>query len=164
MQSMTSITNRKPRSIRRTSGMTLLELMIACSILIVLATVAMPVARVAVKRHKEMLLEQDLRMMRDAIDEYKRDGDKGLIMAQASGQNYPPNLEALINAQASRMLTHNVRYLREVPVDPMTGNSDWKLRGVEDDADAVTWSGQDVFDVHSSSTATALNGTKYSDW
>lgn len=155
------------RARRRTAaaGMTLLELIFACSILLILAAVAMPLARVTVIRHKEELLRYDLREMRDAIDRYKDDADKNLIQVQAGTEGYPPDLETLVNGvQLTGAQDKHVHYLREIPTDPMTGNKDWGLRSVQDDPDTTSWGGDDVFDVYSQSTGTALDGTKYSDW
>jgi len=169
------------------AGMTLLELVISCSILVILATVALPLERVRVISAKEELLRYDLREMRDAIDRYHDDAEKGKFQVQAGTENYPPDLETLkdgveMTAQGQGILgapigqsgqpgqsgqsgqSERVRYLREIPVDPMTGNTDWGLRSVQDDADSTSWGGQDVFDVYSKSQGTALDGTKYSDW
>ena len=147
------------------SGMTLLELMVSCAILITLATVAMPMERVTIKRHKEEQLHYDLRQMRDAIDRYKDAADKNLFQIQAGTEGYPPDLQTLVDGvQLSGATDRHVHFLREIPVDPMTGQKDWNLRSVQDDSDSTSWGGQDVFDVHSQSTSTALNGTKYSDW
>jgi general secretion pathway protein G len=147
------------------TGMTLLELIIACSILLILATVAMPLARVTVIRHKEELLRYDLREMRDAIDHYKDDADKNLIQVQAGTEGYPPDLHTLVNGvQLTGAQDKHVRYLREIPIDPITKNQDWGLRSVQDDPDSTSWGGQDAFDVYSQATGTALDGTKYSDW
>ena len=171
------------------AGMTLLELMVACSILIILATVAMPLERNAVKRHKEAELRYDLRQMRDAIDRYKDAADKNLFQVQAGTEGYPPDLDTLktgvdltggagstggvslfpstsagTSGSGSSQQPRKIHFLRDIPKDPMTGNSDWVLRSVQDDPDSTSWGGQDVFDVHSASTDTALDGTKYSDW
>ena len=149
------------------AGLTLLELIVACSILMVLATVAMPMARVTVVRHKEETLRYDLREMRDAIDHYKDDADKNLIQVQAGTEGYPPNLQTLVDGvqlTSAQDKDKKVRYLREIPKDPMTGNQDWGLRSTQDDADSKSWGGQDVFDVYSQATGTALDGTSYSDW
>lgn len=147
------------------AGMTLLELMVACSILIILATVAMPLERVTVRRHKEAELRYDLHQMRDAIDRYKDDADKNLFQVQAGTEGYPSDLETLVDGiQLSGTTQRKIHFLREVPVDPMTGNKDWNLRSVQDDLDSTSWGGQDVFDVHTQSSETALDGTKYSDW
>lgn len=145
--------------------MTLIELILACAILLILATVAVPLARVTVIRHKEELLRYDLRQMRDAIDRYKDDADKNLIQVQAGTEGYPSDLETLVNGvQLTGAQDKRVHYLREIPTDPMTGDKDWGLRSVQDDPDTTSWGGDDVFDVYSRSTGTALDGTKYSDW
>ncbi len=147
------------------AGMTLLELVLACSILLILASVAVPLARVTVIRHKEEMLRYDLRQMRDAIDRYKDDADKNLIQVQAGTEGYPPDLETLVKGvQLTGAQDKHVHYLREIPTDPMTGNKDWGLRSVQDDPDTTSWGGDDVFDVYSQATGTALDGTKYSDW
>ena len=146
-------------------GMTLLELVIACSVLLILASVALPLARVAVIRGKEQKLRYDLREMRDAIDRYKDDADKGLIQVQAGTEGYPPDLETLYHGvQLTSAQDKRVRYLREIPKDPFTGTQEWGKRSVQDDADSRSWGGQDVFDVYSQTQGTALDGTKYSDW
>lgn len=147
------------------SGMTLLELVIACAILVILATVAVPLERVTVIRHRESALRYDLREMRDAIDRYKDDADRNLILVKAGTEDYPPDLETLVNGvQLRGALERRVRYLRAIPVDPMTGDKNWGLRSAQDDPDSTSWGGQDVFDVYSRSTGTALDETKYSDW
>jgi general secretion pathway protein G len=150
---------------RSVAGMTLLELIVTCSLLVILATVAMPLARVTVIRHKEEALHYDLREMRDAIDRYKDDADKNLIQVTAGTEGYPPDLQTLVTGvQLTGAQDKHVRYLREIPIDPITKNQDWGLRSTQDDPDSTSWGGQDVFDVYSQATGTALNGTKYSDW
>jgi general secretion pathway protein G len=145
--------------------MTLIELVVACSILIVLATAALPLARMTVIRRKESDLRYDLRQMRDAIDRYKDLADKGSIQVKAGTEGYPPDLDTLYNGvQLSGSQSRKIRFLREIPKDPMTGQKDWGLRSVQDDPDSTSWGGQDVFDVYSKSIGTALDGTKYSDW
>ncbi|HXN74502.1 MAG TPA: type II secretion system protein [Candidatus Acidoferrales bacterium] len=147
------------------AGMTLIELVLACAILVVLATAAIPLARVTVKRHKEDTLRYDLRQIRDAIDRYKDAADKGQIQVQAGTEGYPPDLQTLVHGVALTGVTgKNIRFLRRIPTDPMTGNQDWGMRSVQDDTDSSSWGGQDVFDVFTKSSGTALNGTKYSDW
>lgn len=149
------------------SGMTMLELILACGMLLVLATVAMPLTRVLVVSRKEKVLRQDLLDMRTAIDRYKDDADKNLIQVQAGTEGYPPDLETLVNGvqlTSAAEKDKKVRYLRSLPVDPFTGNSDWGMRSAQDDPDATSWGGQDVFDVYSQAPGTALDGTKYSDW
>lgn len=160
---------------RAEAGMTLLELIVACSILVILATVAVPLERVKLISAKEEKLRYDLREMRDAIDRYHDDAEKGKFQVQAGTENYPPDLQTLkdgvqMSGQGQGILgaqsgqSQRIRYLREIPVDPMTGNTDWGLRSVQDDADSTSWGGQDVFDVYTKSQGTALDGTKYSDW
>lgn len=147
------------------AGMSLLELVIACAILIILATVSVPLARNTIKRAKEDQLHWDLRQMRDAIDRYKDASDKGQIQVKAGTEGYPVDLETLTKpSQLTGATDKKIRFLREIPMDPMTKNKDWGLRSVQDDADAGSWGGQDVFDVYSKSSGTALDGTKYSDW
>jgi len=147
------------------AGMTLLELIVACSILMILAAVATPLARVTIMHRREETLRYDLRRMREAIDRYKDDSDKGLIQVQAGTEGYPPDLQTLVDGvQLTGAQDKRVHYLSKIPPDPMTGNMDWGMRSVQDDPDSTSWGGQDVFDVFSQSTGTALDGTKYSDW
>jgi general secretion pathway protein G len=156
---------RSYRAAGKAAGMTLLELIVACGILVVLASTALPVARVTVRRHKEAELRYALREMRTAIDRYKDAADKNLIQVKAGTEGYPPDLDTLVKGvQLAGAPDRHVRFLRKVPIDPMTGNADWGMRSVQDDADSQSWGGQDVFDVYSRSTATALDGTRYSDW
>ncbi|HEV3253769.1 MAG TPA: type II secretion system protein [Candidatus Acidoferrales bacterium] len=145
--------------------MTLLELIIACSILMILASVALPLARVTLKRQREAELHHAVREMRTAIDRYKDASDKNQIQVQVGTEGYPPDLKTLVDGvQLAGAPDRHVRFLRRIPLDPMTGNTEWGLRSVQDDTDATSWGGQDVFDVYSKSTGTALDGTRYSDW
>jgi len=219
------------------AGVTLLELIFTIGILLVLSTAAVPMFRMTIQRRKESELRYDLREMRTAIDRYKDDADKNLIRTEVGSQNYPPDLQTLVDGvnvssagagaggisasalagasgtaqfgsagtpqlggggiggasqfgrgagvnngvaggtggisalgssgSASQGLsdtTSKVRYLRKIPVDPMTGKPDWGLRSVQDDPDSTSWGGSNVFDVYSQSQATAVDGTKYSDW
>jgi general secretion pathway protein G len=156
---------RQRRTHRTAAGMTLLELVVACSILVILATAALPLARMTVIRRRENYLRYDLRQMRDAIDRYKDAADKGLIQVKAGTEGYPPDLDTLYNGVAlTGTQGRRMRFLREIYKDPMTGQNDWGMRSVQDDSDSTSWGGQDVFDVYSKSTGTALDGTKYSDW
>lgn len=150
---------------RSAAGLTLIELILACAILMILATAALPLARVAVMHHKEEMLHYDLREMRDAIDRYKDAADQNKIQVQADTDGYPPDLQTLVDGVSlNGAQEKRIRFLREIPVDPMTGNKDWGMRSVQDDPDSTEWGGTDVFDVYSKSTGTALDGTKYSDW
>jgi general secretion pathway protein G len=147
------------------AGMTLLELIIACSILVVLASAALPVARYTIIRSKETELRRDLREMKDAIDRYKDLADRNLIRVEVGSEGYPPDLETLVKGVPLGAGTdRKIRFLRKIPVDPMTGQADWGLRAVQDDPDSTSWGGKNVFDVYSKSQATALDGSKYSDW
>ncbi len=208
----------------RQSGFTLLELIIVCAILLVLASAAMPVARYTVRRRKETELRLDLRTMRDAIDRYKDAADKNQIRVEVGTEGYPPDLDTLVQgvdvtsstasglsgaaagiaaanpglaaaaanagvsipgvttgaqsggsvpafgssstsaSNAGTDLIRHVRFLRRVPVDPMTGKAEWGMRAVSDDPDSSSWGGKDVFDVFSLSSGTALDGTNYKDW
>ncbi len=149
------------------SGMTLLELIIACAILLVLSSAALPIARFTIVRQRENELRYDLRDMRRAIDRYKDYADRGLLRTEVGSENYPPDLETLVKGVAlggAGAVGKNVRFLRRIPVDPMTGKADWGKRAVQDDPDSNSWGGRNVFDVYSTSTGIALDGTKYSDW
>lgn len=139
-----------------------MELIVTVAILAVLASAAMPIAMFKVKREKERELRYDLWQMRDAIDKYKDAADKGAFQTKLDSQNYPPDLETLVNGVDVQ--GKKVRFLRHIPVDPMTGNAEWGLRSMKDDPTSDSYSGDSVFDVHSKSQGTALDGTKYSDW
>jgi general secretion pathway protein G len=147
------------------SGLTLLELIIASAILLVLASSALPVFRFTVIRSKEYELRRDLREMRNAINLYKDAADMNQVQVKVGSEGYPPDLETLVKGVSfSGDLTKKRRFLRKIPIDPMTGRAEWGMRGVQDDPDSTSWNGENVFDVYSKSQATALDGTKYSDW
>jgi general secretion pathway protein G len=147
------------------AGMTLLELIIACAILMILSSAALPIAKYTIIRQKEAELRRDLREMKDAIDRYKDAADRNQIRVEIGSEGYPPDLETLVKGvQLGASSDRKIRFLRKIPVDPMTGRAEWGLRAVQDDPDSTSWGGKNVFDVYSKSTATALDGTKYSDW
>ncbi len=222
------------------AGVTLLELILTCGILLILSAAAIPMFQMTIQHRKESELRYDLREMRNAIDRYKDDADKNLIQTEVGSQNYPPDLQTLVDGvtvssagggaggisasalagasgtgqfgsagtpqlgtgaaggptqfgtgatgtntgtgtgattggipslgstgtagQGMSNTPGKVRYLRKIPVDPMTGKPDWGLRAVQDDPDSTSWGGSNVFDVYSQSQATAVDGTKYSDW
>lgn len=218
-----------PRATRNgNAGVTLIELILTVGILLILSTAAIPMFQITIQHRKETELRYDLREMRNAIDRYKDDADKNLIQTAVGSQNYPPDLQTLVDgvnisaggggaggisasalagasgtaqfgsagtpqlgtgqpggttpfgsgatggipsmgsagsaSQAMSSGPSKVRYLRKIPVDPMTGKADWGLRAVQDDPDSDSWGGGNVFDVYSQSQATATDGTKYSDW
>ncbi len=147
------------------AGMTLLELIIACSILLILASAALPVAKFTVIRSKESELRRDLREMRDAIDRYKDAADRNQIRVELGSEGYPPDLETLVKGvQLGAGNDRKIRFLRKIPVDPITGRNEWGLRAVQDDPDSNSWGGKNVFDVYSKSQGNAQDGTKYSEW
>jgi general secretion pathway protein G len=143
-------------------GLTLVELIVTVAILSILASAALPVARFTVKRQNERYLRYDLWMMRDAIDKYKDAADRNAFQIKLDSQGYPPDMETLINGV--EVQGKKVKFLRRIPVDPMTGKAEWGLRSMQDDPSSTSYGGQGVFDVYSKSQGTALDGTKYSDW
>ncbi len=151
--------------LRSQTGMTLLELIIATTILLVLSSAALPVVRFTIVREKEAELHRDLRDVRDAIDRYKDYCDRGLIRVEAGSEGYPPDLDTLVKgANIGTGTDRKIRFLRRIPKDPMTGRTDWGLRAIQDDSDSTAWGGKNVFDVYSKSQATALDGSRYADW
>src|SRR5215467_12409573 len=147
------------------AGLTLLELILTCSILLILSSAALPIARYAVVREKEAILRHDLDEIRDAIDRYKDAADHQAIRVEIGTEGYPPDLQTLVaGVKLGSSGDKKIVFLRKIPIDPMTGRADWGLRAVQDDPDSKHWSGKDVFDVYSQSTGTAMDGTKYSDW
>jgi general secretion pathway protein G len=144
------------------SGLTLVELIITVAIVAILASAALPVARFEARRERERELRRDLWEMRDAIDRYKDAADRGGIQIKADSLGYPPDLQTLVDGVTVQ--DKKVRFLRSIPVDPMTKTADWGLRSNQDDADSSSWGGQNVFDVYTKSDATSLDGTKYSTW
>jgi len=154
---------RPASSVRRSErGLTLVELIVTVAILSILASAAVPIARFQVKRQNERLLRRDLWEMRDAIDAYKDAADKHAFMTKIESQNYPPDLETLVNGVDVQ--GKKLRFLRKIPVDPMTGKAEWGLRSMQDDPKTDSYGGQSVFDVYSKSQGTGLDGTKYSGW
>ena len=143
-------------------GLSLVELIVTVAILSILASAAIPVMRFQVKREKERELRYDLWEMRAAIDRYKDAADKGAFQTKVDSDNYPPDLDTLVTGV--EVQSKKLKFLRRIPVDPMTGNTDWGLRSMQDDSDSQSWGGQNVFDVYSKSQGTALDGTKYATW
>ena len=150
-------------------GFTFVELLVVATIMLILASAVMPLARVTVQRQKEAELRRELRDMRTAIDKFKDAADAGLIAAtdlKAGAEGYPPDLDTLVegvsvtNDQTGRKL----KFLRRIPIDPMTNSADWGLRSYQDRPDSTSWGGQNVYDVYTKSDGKALDGTKYKDW
>ena len=144
-------------------GFTLLELIVAATILSILTLMALPLARVTIQRERERQLRRALWEMRDAIDKYKLAGERGAFQTKVDSGGYPPDLETLVkgvDTQGDKKL----RFLRSVPTDPMTKSKEWGLHSMQDDPDSDSWGGQSVFDVYTKSEGTALDGTKYKDW
>ena len=153
---------RSGESAKTERGFTLLELIVATTILLVLSTMALPLARLTIQRQKERQLRLDLWEMRDAIDRYKDAADRGGFQTKVDSQGYPPDLETLV--KGVDVQGKKIRFLRRIHVDPMTGTTEWGLRSTQDDPDSDSWGGQGVFDVYTKSQGTALDGTKYKDW
>jgi general secretion pathway protein G len=149
-------------SLRKTRGFTLIELIVATAILVILTGMALPLARVTIKREKERELRRDLWEMRDAIDRYKDAADRSAFQTKVGTEGYPPDLETLV--KGVDVGVKKVRFLRRVPVDPMTGTTEWGLRSMADDPASDSWGGQNVFDVYTKSEGTGLDGTPYKDW
>ncbi len=153
----------EPKNSRRCSaGFTVVELIVAIAVLAILAGAAIPVVRNSMKRDKERQLRHALWEMRDAIDRYKDAADRGQFQTKLGAENYPPDLETLVKGEA--IGARKLKFLRRIPIDPMTGGTEWGIRSWQDDPESTSWGGQDVFDVYSKSQGTALDGTKYAEW
>ena len=174
--------------LRRPRGFSLIEMMVTLAVLAVLASAIMPVAKTAVKREKEIELRRNLRMIRGAIDAYKRMADEKRFEVEEDSEGYPPDLETLVKgietqaaaagttgstgstapmsskSAASSTEKKIVKFLRRIPRDPMTDSIDWGLRSYQDESDSEFWGGENVYDVYTKSNATALDGTKYKEW
>ena len=150
---------------RSARGFTLAELVMVSTILVTLAAVAMPVVKFTAKRSKEAELHRALRSMRNAIDEHKRYSDLGLIPVELGTDGYPKELEILVEGvDLVGQVDKHIRFLRRVPVDPMTGEAEWGLRSYQDDWDSTSWGGEDVYDVYSLSEGVGLDGVPYQEW
>jgi len=147
---------------RKSDGMTLVELIVAIAIMAILATGVLPITRTVIKRERERQLRAALWEMRDAIDRYKDAADHGAFQIKLGSEGYPPDLDTLV--KGVDIGGKKVRFLRRVPMDPMTHGTEWGLRSMQDDPSSDSWGGQSVFDVYTKSLGTALDGTKYSEW
>jgi general secretion pathway protein G len=158
-----SIQTRKTRLVarQREAGFTLIELMVATTIMAILVGAALPVAKTVVYRERERELRQDLWLIRDAIDRYKDAADRGAFQIKVGSEGYPPDLDTLVTGVD--IAGKKLKFLRKIPVDPIT-KQEWGMRSMQDDADSTSWGGQNVFDVYTKSDQVALDGTKYKDW
>jgi general secretion pathway protein G len=150
------------------NGYTFVELLVVTFMILILASAALPIARVSIKRQREAELRHDLLEMRTAIDKFHDYADTGRISAtELNGtSHYPSTLDQLVQGVtfAGDATGNKYKFLRRIPVDPITGNADWGLRSFEDAPDTKSWGGQDVFDVYTKSEGKSLDGTKYRDW
>jgi general secretion pathway protein G len=150
---------------RREAGYTLAELVMVAAVMATLALTALPVVKYTAKRSKEAELRQALRQMRNAVDEYKRYADSGLIPVDLGTDGYPAELEILVEGvELVGQIDKKHKFLRRIPIDPMTGTDEWGLRSYQDEWDTDSWGGEDVFDVYSLSEGTGLNGVPYRKW
>jgi general secretion pathway protein G len=150
-------------------GYTFIELLVVSTLLLILSAAVLPLARVTIQRQREFELHRALREIRTAIDKYKDAVDAGQIggvNVRLQSEGYPPDLETLVEGvtAANDASGRKLKFLRRIPIDPMTHSTEWGLRSYQDDADATTWGGQNVYDVYTKSGGTALDGTKYRDW
>jgi|SRR5580704_6577417 general secretion pathway protein G len=151
-----------PKFARRQHGFTLIELIVATTILIILTGMALPLAQISVKRERERELRTALWTLRDAIDRYKAQADLGSFQTKVDSNNYPPDLESLV--KGVDVAGKKLKFLRRIPVDPMTGKDEWGMRSMQDDPTSDSWGEQNVFDVYSKSQGKGLDGTNYKDW
>lgn len=147
---------------KKTRGFTLIELIVATAILTILTGLAIPLVRVTIKRQREHDLRADLWEMRDAIDRYKDAADRNAFQIKVGSEGYPPDLETLVNGVDVQ--GKKLKFLRRIPIDPMTSKPEWGMRSMQDDPTSDSWDGDNVFDVYTKSQDTALDGTKYKDW
>jgi len=159
---MTKITSQR-------KGFTLIEMLVTLAILAIMAGAIMPLTKVAIKREKEIELRRNLRLMREAIDDYKRLADEKKIKVEEDTEGYPPDLETLVKGvevqeKGKKSTTKMLKFLRRILKDPMTNSFAWGLRSYQDDPDSDIWGEENVYDIYTKSQATALDGTKYKDW
>ena len=156
-------TRRERRS--RQAGYTLAELVMVAAVMVALAAVTLPVAKFTAKRSKEADLRAALREMRSGIDEYKRYSDQGFIPIDLGTDGYPKELEILVEGvEIVGQVDKKVKFMRRIPVDPMTGKAEWGLRSYQDEFDSTSWGGENVYDVYSLSRGVGLNGVPYQKW
>ena len=150
-------------------GFSFIELLVATAVMLILASAALPIARVSIRRQREAELRADLRTVRAAIDKFKDYADAGRLAStelQFGAENYPASLQQLVDGVtlANDASGRKMKFLRRVPIDPLTGSQDWGLRSYQDQATSTVWGGQDVYDIYSKADGKGLDGTKYRDW
>ncbi len=156
---------RLPPSASGQAGFTIVELAVVAAMIAILTAMVVPVARYTVKRQDEIELRYDLRLMRDAIDKYKQYSDLGLIPVQVGTEGYPPDLKTLVEGVTLvGQLDKKQKFLRRIPIDPMTKKDEWGMRSYQDEPDSIAWGGSNVYDVFSLSDGRAIDGTYYKDW
>ena len=164
-----ALSERQRCSRRESKGYTFVELLVVATIMMILASAIMPLARVTAQRQREAELRRALREMRVAIDKFKDAADLGQIGSldlKAGSENYPADLQLLVDGvtAANDATGRKLKFLRKIPVDPMTRGTEWGLRSYQDKPDSTRWGGQNVYDVYTTFEGTALDGTKYKDW
>ena len=162
------------KMIRDNRGVTLVELVVTMAILVILASLVLPTTQMTAKRVKEIELRRDLRIMRTALDDFKKNYDKAVddkkILASANKSGYPETLQQLVDGyDFGGLVNYKKKFLRRIPVDPFNPpkageEPKWGLRSYADQPDSTTWGGEDVYDVYSLSEETAIDGSKYQDW
>jgi general secretion pathway protein G len=157
------------RRARTSGGYTFVELIVVTTIILILAAAVQPLAKVTITRQKEAELRRVLREMRTAIDKYKDAADLQMLPPteiKVGSEGYPPSLETLVDgvSVANDATGRKLKFLRRIPIDPMTGSDEWGMRSYQDKPDSTRWGGQNVYDVYSLSEGTGLDGTKYRDW
>jgi len=155
---------------KKKRGFTLVEMLVTLAIVAILAAAVLPLAKIAVKRQKEIELKRCLRMMREAIDLYKQMADEKKITIEDETEGYPPDLDTLVEGvevtetEQREESTRIHKFLRRIPRDPMTNSTEWGLRSYQDAPDTNVWGGENVYDVYTKSPGIALDGTRYRDW
>lgn len=148
------------------SGLTLVELIVAFTIMTLLTAMAVPLARYKIRRERERELRYALREVRTAIDRYKDYSDQGMLgPVKVDTEGYPETLTVLVEGvKLTGAVDKKVKFLRRIPKDPMANSFDWGIRSMQDEPDSKSWGGQNVFDIYTKSTEKAADGTAYSDW